>query len=245
MMRTPGLVVVSARASRMFLVLSVSGVCSVMKSARRSSSSRSTFSTPRSIARSGDRNGSYAITFMRSPTRTISDDRADIAAADHAQRLAGDFDAHEAVLLPLAGLCRGVGLRNLARQRQHQGDGMLGRRDRIAERRVHHDDALGGGGRNVDIVDADAGAADHLQALGLLENLRRHLGGRADRKSVETVDQRCEFVLVLAEVGLKIDLDAAILEDLHGSRRQRVGNQDLWRHDSFSICRCTNDDASA
>jgi hypothetical protein len=34
------------------------------------------------------------------------DDRADIAAADDAERLAGDLDAHEAVLFPLAGLGR-------------------------------------------------------------------------------------------------------------------------------------------
>ena len=52
---------------------------------------------------------------------------------------------------------------NLAGQRQHQRDGVLGGGDRIAERRVHHDDAARGGGGNVDIVDADAGAADHLQ----------------------------------------------------------------------------------
>ena len=52
----------------MFLVFSVSGVCSVMKSARLNSSSSSTFSTPISLARSGDRNGSNAITFMRRPS---------------------------------------------------------------------------------------------------------------------------------------------------------------------------------
>ena len=70
------------------------------------------------------------------------DDRADIAAADDAERLAGDLDAHEAVLLPLAGMGRGVGLRDLAGQREHHRDGMLGGGDRIAERRVHDDDAL-------------------------------------------------------------------------------------------------------
>ena len=58
MMRTPFFIFAIALASTMFLVLSVSGVCSVMKSARLNSSSSSTFSTPRSIARSGDRNGS-------------------------------------------------------------------------------------------------------------------------------------------------------------------------------------------
>ena len=58
MMRTPFFIFFSAAASTMFLVFSVSGVCSVTKSARLNSSSSSTFSTPRSNARSGDRNGS-------------------------------------------------------------------------------------------------------------------------------------------------------------------------------------------
>ena len=77
------------------------------------------------------------------PVRAVGDDRADIAAADDAERLAGDLDAHEAVLLPLAGLGRGVGRGNLAGKRKHQRDRVLGGGDRIAERRVHHDDAPG------------------------------------------------------------------------------------------------------
>ena len=48
----------SESALMMLRVLSVSGVCRVMKSARRNRSSSSTFSTPRSIARSSERNGS-------------------------------------------------------------------------------------------------------------------------------------------------------------------------------------------
>ncbi len=52
----------------MFLVFSVSGVCSVMKSARLNNSSSSTFSTPMSLARSGDRNGSNATTFIFRPS---------------------------------------------------------------------------------------------------------------------------------------------------------------------------------
>jgi hypothetical protein len=92
-------------------------------------------------ARAPGRNGSKAMTCIFRPTPRGRDDRADIAAADDAERLAGDLDAHEAVLLPLAGLGRGVGLRDLAREREHHRDGVLGGGDRIAEGRVHHDDA--------------------------------------------------------------------------------------------------------
>src|SRR5262252_5586841 len=135
---------------------------------------------------------------------------------------------------PRAQLTMRTPLRVLAGERQHQRDRVLGRGDRVAERRVHHDDALGGGGRNVDVVDADAGAPDHAQRLRLLENLRRHLGGRADREPVVVADDLGELVLVLAEAGLEIDLDAAILEDLHGGGRECVGDENArGGHDVF------------
>jgi hypothetical protein len=76
--------------------------------------------------------------------RAGSDDAADIARADQAQRLAGDFDAHEVILRPFARLRLGVGFGDLAREREHQRNGVFRRGDRVAERRVHHHHALGG-----------------------------------------------------------------------------------------------------
>jgi hypothetical protein len=163
--------------------------------------------------------------FHAQTERAVGDDRADVAAADYAQRLGGDLDPHEAVLLPLAGLGGGIGLRNFARQRQHQGDGVFGGGDRVAERRVHHDDALRRGRRYLDIVDADPGAADHLQPRRLLQDFRGGFCRGADRQPVIIADDLGELVLVLAEIGLEIDVDAAIPEDLHGGGRQGVGNQ--------------------
>ena len=58
MMRTPFFALARFSRLRIFRVWSVSGVCSVMKSARASSSSSVTFSTPSSRARSTERNGS-------------------------------------------------------------------------------------------------------------------------------------------------------------------------------------------
>ena len=97
------------------------------------------------------------------PDGAVGDDRADVAAADDAERLGEQLDAQELGLLPLAGLGGAIGFRDLARQRHHQRDGVLGGGDGIAEGRVHDDDALGGRGLDVDVVDADAGAADHLE----------------------------------------------------------------------------------
>src|SRR5690606_32998138 len=49
----------------------------------------------------------------------VRNDRADIAAADHAERLAEKLDAHESRLFPFARLRRAVRLRNLTGER-HQ-----------------------------------------------------------------------------------------------------------------------------
>ena len=159
------------------------------------------------------------------PDRAVGDDRTDIAAADDAERLAENLDAEEFVLFPFAGPRRHVGFGDLPRQRKHQRDGVLGGGDRIAERRVHDDDAVGGGSRNIDIVDADAGAADDFEAVRLIEQLGGDFGRRADREAVEARDRGGELVFVLAEVGLKIDLDAAVLEDLDGGGRQRIRDE--------------------
>src|SRR6201999_1217284 len=70
-------------------------------------------------------------------------------------------------------------------------------------------------------------AADHLQPLGAVDDLRGRLGGGADRKAVIVADDLGELVLVLAEIRLEIDFDAAVPEDLDGGRRKRTGNKDF------------------
>ena len=182
-------------------------------------------STPSCTARSSDRYGIEGDDLHLEADRALGDDRADIAAADDAERLAGDLDAHEAVLLPLAGLGRGVGGGELAGDGEHQGDGMLGGGDRIAEGRVHHDDALRGRRRHVDIVDADAGAADDAELRRGGEHLVADLGRRADGEAVIVADDGEELLLVLAEIGLVVDVDAAILEDLDGGLGELVGDE--------------------
>ena len=96
----------------------------------------------------------------------VGHDGADIAAADDAERLVEKLNPHEAVLLPLARMGRGIGFGDLPRQRHHHGERMFRRGDGIAEGRVHHHDAARRSRRNIDIVHADAGPADHFQILG-------------------------------------------------------------------------------
>ena len=109
----------------------------------------------------------------------LGDDRADIAAADDAERLAGQLDPHEARLLPFAGLRRAVGRRDLAAQREQHGNRVLGGGDRVAVGGIHHDNAALRRRCDVDIVDADAGPADDLE-----------LAARAMRPAVTLVADR-------------------------------------------------------
>ncbi len=88
-------------------------------------------------------------------------------------------------------------------------------------------------GGNVDVVDADAGAADHLQLLGVFEQLGGDLGRRADRQAVVVADDLGELVLV--EAGLDVDLDAALLEDRDGGGREFVGDENAGSHGSCSL----------
>ena len=69
----------------------------------------------------------------------VGDDAADVAGTDEAERLGGQLDPHEAVLLPFAGLGGRICLGKLAGECEHQRNGMFGGGDRIAKRRVHHD----------------------------------------------------------------------------------------------------------
>ena len=87
------------------------------------------------------------------------------------------------------------------------------------------------------VVDADAGAADHLEALRRGEDLGRHLGRRAHREPVIVADDRLE--LVGLEAGAHVALDAALLEDLDRARAEIVGDQNL-RHATLRafVSRC-------
>ncbi len=71
-MRTPFLALARALASIKFRVLSVKGVCKVIKSARANNASSSTFSTPISTARSGVKNGSKAMTRIFKPMPRVA-----------------------------------------------------------------------------------------------------------------------------------------------------------------------------
>ena len=91
---------------------------------------------------------------------------ADPPEPEHAEHLVRELDATPLRPLPAALDERGVRLRDVARERNEQPDRVLGRRDDIRLGRVRDDDPAAGSGVDVDVVDPDAGAADHLQPRG-------------------------------------------------------------------------------
>jgi hypothetical protein len=165
--------------------------------------------------------------------RAAGDDAADIARANQAQRLARHFDAHEVVLGPFARLRADIGGGDLPCQCEHHRNGVFGRGDRIAERRVHHHHTLAAGVGDIDIVDADARTADHLEVFGSVEDFGRDLGRAADGKAIVLADHRLEFVGRHAR--LHVDVATALFENAGGVRVHLVRNKDFGFVHDFSL----------
>ncbi len=89
--------------------------------------------------------------------------------------------------------------------------------------------------RDIDIVDADAGAADDLEVGRSGDQLFRRLGGGTDGETIIVADDFGELFLVLAELRLEIHFNAAITEDLDGGFRQFVGYENARCHDEASF----------
>ena len=102
----------------------------------------------------------------------------DFAKPDDRERLADHRHSDELGALPLALLDARVGLRDVARDGREQRDAVLGGRDRVGRRRVDDEAAGGRRGLEVDVVDADAGAADDLQTAA---RRGKHVGGDLGR----------------------------------------------------------------
>ena len=117
------------------------------------------------------------------------DEGADPAEADDADLLLEELDAGVLGALPLAVLERGAGLRDVAGEAQDVADGQFGGGDDVGGRRVDHHDAGLGGGLDVDVVEADACAGDHLEVLRGGDGLGVHLGGGADQDRVDVGDR--------------------------------------------------------
>jgi hypothetical protein len=127
---------------------------------------------------------------------------ADAPETNHAELLPAQFRAHEALLVPDAGLHRGVGGGELTRDGQHQADGELGDADAVGAGGVHDQDAARGRGRHVHVVDAGAGTGDDAQVRSGFDQRRGDLRGTADDQRVRVGKIAGELVWFTAGAGV-------------------------------------------
>ena len=114
----------------------------------------------------------------------LGDQLPDPAQPHHTDGLAVDLGAGERRPLPGAFTQRRVGGRDLPRRGQHQRHRVLGGAVDIRRGRVDHQHAARGGGVDVDVVQADAGAGDDLELGRGGQHLGVHGGRRAHQQRV-------------------------------------------------------------
>ena len=160
------------------------------------------------------------------PERAMRHLPADPPEAEDAERLPRDLDSREALAIPRAGLESGVRLRNVPDERKQQRDRVLGRRVDRRLGRIRDDDSASRGRIDVDVVDADSGAADDLEPCRALDERGVERRRRAHDDRVEVADDRREVGLAVLD-----DLEPASQQlEAGGCDRLADENARLFRH---------------
>ena len=140
---------------------------------------------------------------------------ADATEADEAESLAADFGAGGG-FLPAAFAHGGVELGELTNEGEEECESVLGDADGAAARSAHDEDAAFRGGFEVDVVDANAGAADGAEVGSFVEEVGGDFGGAPDDEGVGGREFGEERVFVGEDdlpVGLiPEELDAAVAD---------------------------------
>ena len=144
---------------------------------------------------------------------------ADPAEAEQPERLPRELVPRVARPLPLARLHRRVRLRDVARQREHQPEGVLGSGDDRRFGCVDDDDPLAGRRVHVDIVDSNARATDNAELRRFRQQLLVELRARADDDRVIAVDDVLERRV---EVDIHVE---ARLQELDPRVRDRLSDE--------------------
>ena len=148
---------------------------------------------------------------------------ADLAEADDPERPAAQLEARELGPLPLAAPDRGVGGGDLPGDAVEQGERVLGGGDRVAGRGVDDRDAGPGRRIEVDVVDADAGPADHLEARPGSDHGGIDLDLAADDERVVAGEDRAQLCRGQARSLVDVVMGA---EASDAFRRDRLGDED-------------------
>ena len=157
--------------------------------------------------------------------RPLRDEDTDAAEADDAERLAVELDALPLRAVPLPAPQVVVRLRDVARLREQERERVLGSREDVRLRRVHDHDPAAGRLGDVDVVEADAGPADHDEVTPGFEHLGGHLRRAADHQRGRAVD-RAEQV-GRRQPGLQVDVETG-----GGHRLQAAGGKGLTDEDA-------------
>lgn len=125
----------------------------------------------------------------------------------------------------------GLAVELAAGHENHQGDGELGHGVGVLSRGVLHDDAMGGRGGEVDIVEAGTGTDDDLELFRGVQHGGRHLVG-TDDEGLGVLDGLAELGLagVLLE---ELDLVAGGLEQFVDIMHSRFGERLLGCNENF------------
>ncbi len=154
------------------------------------------------------------------PERPAGDLLADPAEAEHAERLALELDPAPGRALPATLLQGRVRLRDVARERDQEPDRVLGGRRDCRFRGVRDHDSAPRRGLDVDVVHPDAGAADHLQPLGALEQVCGQFRRGADHDRVVAAD-------LLGQIRVGVDVHVEPLaKELDPGIRDRLSDED-------------------
>lgn len=95
--------------------------------------------------------------------RHARDVRANPAEADQPEDFIPELDAAELFPVPFAAAHAFGRPRDSPHQREHEGNGLLRRRDRVPSGSIQHRDAATCGGIHVHVVHARAGTPDHAE----------------------------------------------------------------------------------
>ena len=156
---------------------------------------------------------------------TPSDFLSDATEARQPERLVTQLLAKELLLLPLPALHRPVGSGDVSGQCEHQSDGELRHAHAVRARSVHHDDATGGRRRDVDVIDAGAGARDRTELRRFSDESRRHFRGAPndDRVGLREVGRE----LVGCPPGTSVDIPSLSAQQVERGDGKIISDNDF------------------
>jgi hypothetical protein len=134
--------------------------------------------------------GAHAHAERARPSRDLA---ADASCTHQTQRLAVQLGAREALPVPLTVLHRAVGRRDPADTGEDERKREFGSGNRVAGGRIEHRDAALRSCIDINVVDADTRATDHLERVGVLQRLARDAGAAAYDDRVRALQRPRQF----------------------------------------------------